>query len=297
MILRGSDTLLVQGITGKQGTFWATQMRKYGTPVIGGVNPRKAGTKHIDLPVWGSAEDAAKECRIDASVLFIPPLGVKDAALDAINAGIGKIVILTEHVPVHDVMYFLAAAKEAGSQVIGPNTAGIVTPGECFAGFMPAFNESIFKPGNIGVISRSGSLGTLACLNLVQGGYGISAFIGVGGDPVIGTTTRDALETLDGDERTKAIVLIGEIGGAMEEDAAQYAYNMDKPIVAFIAGAASPPGKRMGHAGAIVTGNLGTHAGKTKALEAAGVQVVATPTELAEALNARSGGSLTPSQL
>ncbi|UCH74878.1 MAG: CoA-binding protein [Rhodospirillales bacterium] len=290
MIVRGTETLLVQGITGKQGTFWAERMRDYGTRVIGGVNPKKAGTTHLDLPVWGSAKDAASDTQIDVSVLFIPPLGVKAAALDAIEAGIGKLVIMTEHVPVQDVMYVMAAAKEAGTRIIGPNTAGLVTPGECFVGFMPAFNEKIFKPGNVGVISRSGSLGTLVCLNLVRDGFGISAFIGIGGDPIIGTTTRDALVSLDKDERTESVVIVGEIGGAMEEEAAEYARDMKKPIVAFIAGAASPPGKKMGHAGAIVMGNRGTYAAKKAALEAAGAAVLPTPGEIGTVLRQKMAG-------
>lgn len=287
MIFRGNETLLVQGITGKQGTFWSERMRDYGTRVIGGVNPKKAGETHIGLPVWGSAVEAAKDAAIDASILFIPPMGVKAAVLDALDAGIGKLVVLTEHIPVQDVMYFLSAAREAGARVVGPNTAGLVTPGECFVGFMPAFNPRIFRPGRVGVVSRSGSLGTLACLVMVQGGYGISAFVGIGGDPVIGTTTLDALKSLDADPNTDAVVVIGEIGGAMEEQAAEYAKTMAKPIVSFIAGAASPPGKKMGHAGAIVTGGRGSHAGKKAALEAAGVTVVSTPTMLADAMGER----------
>lgn len=287
MIFRGNETLLVQGITGKQGTFWSERMRDYGTRVIGGVNPKKAGQIHIGLPVWGSAVEAAKDTAIDASILFIPPMGVKAAVQDALDAGIGKLVVLTEHIPVQDVMYFLSAAREAGARVVGPNTAGLVTPGECFVGFMPAFNPRIFRPGRVGVISRSGSLGTLACLVMVQGGYGISAFVGIGGDPVIGTTTLDALRCLDEDANTEAVVMIGEIGGAMEEQAADYAKTMSKPVVSFIAGAASPPGKKMGHAGAIVTGGRGSHAGKKAALEAAGVTVVSTPTMLADAMGER----------
>ncbi len=286
MIVRGNETVIVQGITGRQGTFWAERMAEYGTKIIGGVNPKKAGTEHIGRPVWGSAADAASETQVDATVLFIPPLGVKAAALDAISAGIKKMVVMTEHVPVQDVMYFLAAAREAGCQVIGPNTAGLVTVGECFVGFMPAFNPGIFKPGKIGVISRSGSLGTMVCLNLVQGGLGISTFIGIGGDPIIGTTTKDALVALDQDERTEAVAIVGEIGGGMEEEAAEYAKTMSKPIAAFIAGAASPPGKKMGHAGAIVMGSVGSYAGKKAALEAAGVAVVPTPSGIPEALRA-----------
>jgi succinyl-CoA synthetase alpha subunit len=287
VILNGDETVLVQGITGKQGTFWSERMRDYGTRIIGGVNPKRAGETHLDLPVWATARDAARDTRIDVAVMFIPPFGVKEAALDAIEAGIGKIVCLTEHVPVHDTMYVLAAARERGAQVIGPNTAGIVTVGKCFAGFMPAFNPRVFQPGKVGVVSRSGSLGTLLCLNLVQAGLGISAFVGIGGDPIIGTTTKDALVALDRHADTEAVALVGEIGGAMEEEAAEYARTMQKPVAAFIAGAASPPGKRMGHAGAIVMGDKGSYAGKKAALEAAGVTVCATPNGVAEALKRR----------
>ncbi|MCL4764688.1 MAG: succinyl-CoA synthetase subunit alpha [Hyphomicrobiaceae bacterium] len=287
MIVRGGESVLVMGITGKQGTFWADKMRAYGTRIIGGTNPKRAGETHLERPVWATGTDAAKETRIDCAVMFIPPFGVKAAALDAIEAGIGKIVCLTEHVPVHDTMYLLAAARERGAQVIGPNTAGLVTTGECFVGFMPAFNERVFRPGEVGVISRSGSLGTLLCLNLVQAGLGISSFVGIGGDPIIGTTTRDALESLDRDPRTKAIALVGEIGGSMEEQAAEYARTMTKPVAAFIAGAASPPGRKMGHAGAIVMGNRGSYAAKKSALEAAGVSVCATPNGVPEVLRGR----------
>lgn len=287
MIIRRTESVLVQGITGKQGTFWSERMRDYGTRIIGGVNPKRAGEKHLDLPIWASAKDAAKDTQVDVAVMFIPPMGVKEAALDAIDAGIKKIVCLTEHVPVHDTMYILSAAKERGTKLIGPNTAGVVTAGECFVGFMPAFNPRVFQKGHVGVVSRSGSLGTLLCLNLVQAGLGISSFVGIGGDPIIGTTTRDALVALDQDPDTKAVALVGEIGGAMEEAAAEYARTMKKPIAAFIAGAASPPGKKMGHAGAIVMGDKGSYAGKKAALEAAGVTVCATPNDVALALKGR----------
>jgi succinyl-CoA synthetase alpha subunit len=287
MIIRGSETVLVMGITGKQGTFWAEKMATYGTNIVGGVNPKRAGETHLAKPVWASAVAAAKATRIDAAVMFIPALGVKDAALDLLAAGVKKIVCLTEHVPVHDTMVILSAARAQGASILGPNTAGLVTTGESFVGFMPAFNPRIFKPGSVGVISRSGSLGTLLCLNLVQAGLGISSFIGIGGDPIIGITTKDALIALDQDPNTKAIALVGEIGGAMEEVAAHYARTMTKPIAAFIAGAAAPVGKKMGHAGAIVSGNVGTYAGKKAALEAAGVTVSATPSGVADALSAR----------
>ena len=217
-------------------------MQEYGTNVIGGVNPKKAGTKHCGVPVYASALDASKDGAVDATVMFIPPLGVKAAALDAIESGAKLIVCLTEHIPVQDVMYFMAAAKEAGTVIIGPNTAGTVTVDECFLGFMPAFNERVFRVGNVGVLSRSGSLATLMCQNITASGFGIKAFLGIGGDPIIGTTTRDALKALNNYKGVEAIAMVGEIGGAMEEAAAEYAATMSKPIVAFIAGGAAPPG-------------------------------------------------------
>ena len=289
MIVRGADRVLVQGITGKQGTYWTERMQVYGTHVVAGVNPKKAGTEHCGVPVHASAGEAMRETGFDVSVLFIPPLAVKAAARDAIEAGCGRLVILTEHVPVQDVMELLAMARANGAAVLGPNTAGLVTPGECFVGFMPAFEADVFRPGRVGVISRSGSLGTLICLNLVQAGFGQSTFIGIGGDPIVGTTTRDALEVLDADERTDAVLVIGEIGGTMEEDAADYARAMSKPVVAFIAGAAAPPGKKMGHAGAIVMGDKGTYASKRLALEAADVEVLDTPSGVGRALQTRLG--------
>jgi succinyl-CoA synthetase alpha subunit len=291
MIIRGTHRVIVQGITGKQGTFWSERMMEYGTKIVGGVNPKKAGTEHIGVPVFGSAVDAMKglDGGFDVSILFIPPMGAKAAALDAIEAGAKAVVCLTEHIPVQDVMYMMAAAKERGVKIIGPNTAGGVTPGECFTGFMPAFNEKIFRPGNVGIISRSGSLGTLMCLNVVQAGFGISAFIGIGGDPIIGTTTRDALEALDAFDKTDAVVMVGEIGGAMEEHAAEYAATMNKPMAAFIAGGAAPAGKKMGHAGAIVMGNKGTYKSKADALSAAGVTILDTPMDVGPVLKERMG--------
>ena len=289
MIVRRADRVLVQGITGKQGTYWTERMQAYGTRIVAGVNPKKAGTRYCGVPVYASAREAMREAGFDVSVLFIPPLGVKAAAQDAIEAGSRRLVVLTEHVPVQDVMELLAMARATRTAVLGPNTAGLVTPGECFVGFMPAFEADVFRPGRVGVISRSGSLGTLICLNLVQAGLGQSAFIGIGGDPILGTTTRDALQELDADEGTDAVVVVGEIGGTMEEDAAAYAEGMEKPVVAFIAGAASPPGKKMGHAGAIVMGDKGTYASKRTALESAGVEVLDTPSGVGRALQARLG--------
>ena len=284
MIVRRNHRVLVQGITGKQGTFWSQKMIECGTRVVGGVNPKKVGETHLDLPVFASAQDAAKGVGFDVSVLFVPPMGARAAALDAIDAGAAMLVMLTEHVPAQDVRYVLAAARDRGTIVVGPNTAGLVTPGEGFVGIMPGFNTNVFKPGRVGVISRSGSLGTLVCLNLTRDGFGQSAFIGIGGDAIVGTTSRDALETFEKDPGTDAVVLVGEIGGAAEEAAAEYAATMKKPVIAFIAGRAAPSGKRMGHAGAIVMGTRGTYDSKRRALESAGVRVLDLPSGLAPAL-------------
>jgi succinyl-CoA synthetase alpha subunit len=286
VIVRKGDRVVVQGMTGKQGSFWTEKMLGYGTRVVGGVNPKRAGELHGGVPVFASVrEAAAKTGGADVSVMFIPPAAALAAAEDAIGAGVKLLVVLTEHIPSRDVMRMHALAGAAGCRIVGPNTAGLVTPGEAFVGIMPAFNPRIFRPGNVGVISRSGSLGTLICLNLLDAGRGQSAFIGIGGDPMLGTTVADALHALEKDEKTNAIVLVGEIGGSMEEDAAATIKAMRKPVVSFIAGRASPPGKKMGHAGAIVMGNRGSYASKRSALEAAGVRVVDTPSEVAKVLN------------
>ena len=287
MIPRAHHKVLVQGITGKQGTFWTEAMQSCGTNIVAGINPKKAGTEHLGVPVFATAKEAAKTAPFDISVMFIPPMAAKAAAIDACEAGTKLLVCLTEHIPAHDVMEMHAAAKASGTRIVGPNTAGLVTPGECFVGIMPGFNRTVFRPGNIGVISRSGSLGTLISLNIAQAGMGQSAFYGVGGDPMIGTTTREALQFLDEDERTLAVAICGEIGGSAEEEAAEYAKDMRKPVVAFITGRRSPPGKKMGHAGAIVAGGKGDYDTKRQALEAAGVRVADTPSEIPELLKAR----------
>ena len=296
MIVRKKDRVVVLGITGKQGTFWTEKMIGYGTNVVAGINPKRAGETHVGVPIFASTVDAVRAVGGDVAVGFIPPPMAKEAAVSAAQAGIKLLVVLTEHIPAQDVMAIHAAAAKHGTRVVGPNTAGLVTPGECFVGIMPAFVPSVFKRGRVGVISRSGSLGTLVCLNLTRAGLGQSAFIGIGGDPMLGTTTRDALEALDADAGTDAIVIVGEIGGGMEEAAAEYAKGVAKPMVAFIAGAAAPPGKKMGHAGAIVTGNAGSYAGKRKALEAAGVVVVDTPSQIAAAVAAGLKGGRTAVQ-
>ena len=288
MIVRRSSKVIVLGITGRQGTFWTEKMLAYGTQVVAGVNPKRAGGRHCDVPIFASTTEAVRDTGGDVAVMFIPPATAREAAVSAMEAGIKHLVVLTEHIPAQDVMAMHAAAARHGTRIVGPNTAGLVTPGECFVGIMPAFVPSVFKPGHVGVISRSGSLGTLVCLELTQSGLGQSAFIGIGGDPMLGTTTRDALAALDHDPPTEAVVIVGEIGGTMEEDAADYARTMRKPVAAFIAGAASPPGKKMGHAGAIVTGNRGGYASKRRALEAAGVIVADTPAQIAHVLSGRN---------
>ncbi|WP_020494566.1 succinate--CoA ligase subunit alpha [Sciscionella marina] len=287
MLTTRHDAVVVQGITGKQGSFWTERMREVGTNVVAGVSPGKGGRQAAGVPVYDSVTEAARQHPIEASVLFVPPMAAKSAALDAIAAGVRDIVFLTEHVPYQDVMHVLAEARDAGARVLGPNTAGLVLPGRASLGIMPAFAENIFRPGSIGVVSRSGSLGTLLALNLVTGGYGESVFLGIGGDPILGTTTLDAVRMLDADPRTEAVVLVGEIGGTMEEDAAGYIAGMSKPVVAFIAGRSAPPERRMGHAGAIVSAGKGDGASKVATLREAGVTVLDVPSQVTAALAER----------
>ncbi len=277
MILRATDRVLVWGITGRQATFWTEHMLACGTRVMGGVNPARAGATHLGLPVWGSGAEAGAA---DIALLFVPPAAALDAVRDAVRAGARTVVVLAEHVPLHDVMTMHAVAHRAGLRIVGPNTAGLVTPGEGFAGIMPGFNPRIFQPGAVGVVSRSGSLGTLVCLNLVRAGLGQSAFIGIGGDSLPGTTTAEALAALDADPNTRAIALVGEIGGRLEQEAALVARTLSKPVAAFVTGAAAPPERRMGHAGAIAEGGESGWAAKVQALEDYGVRVARTPAEL-----------------
>ena len=289
MIITSNQAVLVQGITGKQGSFWTERMLECGTRIVAGVSPSKGGQAVNGVPVYNSVADAVLDHAVDVSVLFTPPLVTKSATLEALAAGIKKLVVLAEHVPYQDTMEFLAEARDRGAQVVGPNTAGVVTPGQASVGILPGFAANIFRPGNVGVISRSGSLGTLMCLNIVRAGFGQSAFIGIGGDPVIGTTTLDALRILDQDPRTDAVVIVGEVGGTMEEDAAAYISTMWKPVLAFIAGRTAPPGKRMGHAGAIVVGSRGSSESKVTALARAGARLLDTPSEVGPSLSAILG--------
>ncbi len=286
MILQQGQRVVVAGLTGAQGSFWSERMMAYGTNVVAGISASKAGTEHLGVPVVGSFAEAAERTGLDVAVMFVPPGAALRLTLDAINSGAQTVVVLTEFIPVHDTMRMVAAARDAGTALVGPNTAGIVTVGQGFAGFMPAFNDRIFTPGNVGVVSRSGSLGTLACMELTRVGRGQSVFIGVGGDPVSGTSTGEALQALDAHPGTTAIVLIGEIGGSKEEEAAEVAASISKPIAAFIAGRAAPVGKKMGHAGALIVGDKGTYDSKRAALTEAGVVVVDVPSQLPSALGA-----------
>lgn len=285
MLIDRTENVLVQGITGRQGSYWTGRMVECGTRIVAGASPGKSGREADGIPVFESVREAAQEHRVDASVLFVPPMRAKEAALDAIHAGVRKIVCLAEHVPSHDVMEVLAHARDNGAEVLGPNTAGLVVPGETSVGIMPGFARNIFQPGNVGVVSRSGSLGTLVAMNLVSAGYGQSAFIGIGGDPILGTTTLDAVRTLDRHPGTDAVVLVGEIGGVMEEEAAEYIATMTKPVVAFVAGRTAPADTRMGHAGAIVTGSRGSGESKVRALTKAGAVVVDVPSQIGGALS------------
>lgn len=286
MLVAHDDSVLVQGITGRQGAFWSARMMECGTNLVAGTSPGKAGQEINGVPVYNSVDEATRHHQIDVSVLFVPPLLARDAALDAVRAGIPRVIMLTEYVPLQDTMEILAEAREKGVQVLGPNTAGMVVPGVASVGIMPGFATNIFQPGTIGVISRSGSLGTLVCLSLVSAGFGQSAFVGIGGDPILGMTFLEVIRELDRYERTTAVVLVGEIGGTMEEDAAEYISHMTKPVVAIIAGRTAPPGKRMGHAGAIVIGRKGGAESKIRLLQEAGATVVAVPGQIAEALHA-----------
>ncbi len=288
-ILVGKDTrLLVQGITGKAGSFHAQQMIEYGTQVVGGVSPGKGGTQCLDAPVFNSVQEAVVATKANATVLFVPAAFAGAAITEAASARIALIVCITEGIPTLDMIKALAYARSKGSRVIGPNCPGIITPGACKIGIMPGY---IHQPGKIGVISRSGTLTYEAVYQLSQLGLGQSTCVGIGGDPVIGTTFTDLLEMFEQDPGTQGIVLIGEIGGSAEEAAAaMIAERVSKPVVAFIAGTTAPKGKRMGHAGAIISGSSGTAQSKIEALQKARVRVTLNPScigqTMADALKA-----------
>ncbi len=273
--------LIVQGITGKEGTFHTLQMRDYGTNVVGGVTPGKGGTTHEGIPVFNTVAEAVKETGANASVIYVPPAFAADAIMEAGDAGLPLVVCITEGIPVADMVKAKEYLRGRSTRVIGPNCPGVISPGKCKIGIMPGH---IHKEGRIGVVSRSGTLTYEAVGQLTALGLGQSTAIGIGGDPIIGTTHTDALKLFQEDDETDAIVMIGEIGGTAEEEAAEYAKANVKPIVAFIAGQTAPPGRRMGHAGAIISGGKGTAAEKMKALTEAGIRVVESPADIGQAI-------------
>ncbi|MGC8997903.1 MAG: succinate--CoA ligase subunit alpha [Candidatus Bathyarchaeia archaeon] len=280
-IIVGKNTkAIVQGITGAQGSFHTKLMLEYGTQIVAGVTPGKGGTKVHNVPVYDTVEEALKNHQADASIIFVPAPFAADAALEALENGIKTVVIITEHIPVKDAINVMTYAKQVNATIIGPNTPGIITPGECKLGIMPAH---IFKPGSIGMVSRSGTLTYEIAAGLTRKQLGQSTCIGLGGDPIVGLNFIEALKLFEKDPQTEGIALIGEIGGNLEELTAEYIAKekYPKPVVAFIAGRSAPPGKRMGHAGAIIMGKAGTAESKIEAFRKAGVEVAEKPSEVA----------------
>ena len=278
ILLNKNSKVIVQGFTGSEGTFHATQMIEYGTKVVGGVTPGKGGQVHLNLPVFNTVREAVAETSADVSVIFVPPAAGADAIMEAANAGIKLIVAITEGIPVYDMVMVKEYLKSFPCRLIGPNCPGIITPGESKVGIMPGF---IHRKGTIGIISRSGTLAYEAVDQVTKQGFGQSTGIGIGGDPIIGTTTLDAVKLMMDDPQTEAIVIIGEIGGNMENEAAEWIKdNGTKPVIGFIAGQTAPKGRRMGHAGAIIGGKNDTAAAKMEIMKKCGIHVVQSPADI-----------------
>ena len=279
VLVNKDSKIIVQGFTGSEGTFHASQMIEYGTNVVGGVTPGKGGTSHLDRPVFNTVKDAVDQAGADTSIIFVPPAFAADAIMEAADAGIKVIIAITEGIPVADMIKANNYVKERNSRLIGPNCPGVITPGEAKVGIMPGF---VFKKGTVGIVSKSGTLTYEAADQVVKQGLGITTAIGIGGDPIIGTTTKEAVELLMNDPETEAIIMIGEIGGQLEADAAKWvrADGNRKPVIGFIAGETAPAGRTMGHAGAIVGGSDDTAAAKKQIMRDNGIHVVDSPAEI-----------------
>lgn len=278
VLVNKDSKIIVQGFTGTEGSFHATQMIEYGTNVVGGVTPGKGGSQHLERPVFNTVAEAVQQTGADVSIIFVPPAFAADAIMEAADAGIRVIICITEGIPVQDMIRAREFIRTRNCRLIGPNCPGVITAGEAKVGIMPGF---VFKPGKIGIVSKSGTLTYEAADQAVKAGLGITTAIGIGGDPIIGTTTKEAVELLMNDPETEGIIMIGEIGGNMEAEAAEWLKaNMRKPVVGFIAGQTAPPGRRMGHAGAIIGGADDTAEAKMKIMRACGIHVVDSPANI-----------------
>ncbi len=275
VLVNKNSKIIVQGFTGSEGTFHASQMIEYGTNVVGGVTPGKGGTSHLERPVFNTVADAVRQTGADVSIVFVPPAFAADAIMEAAESGIKLVVAITEGIPTRDMIQVKEYLADKQTRLIGPNCPGVITAGECKVGIMPGF---VFKPGKVGIVSKSGTLTYEAADQVVRAGMGISTAIGIGGDPIIGTTTREAVELFMNDPLTEGIIMIGEIGGSLEAEAARWIKkNGTKPVVGFIAGQTAPPGRRIGHAGAIIGGADDTAEAKMKIMRECGIHVVDTP--------------------
>lgn len=282
ILVNKNSKVIVQGFTGTEGTFHATQMIEYGTHVVGGVTPGKGGSTHLDKPVFNTVEEAVKSAGANVSIIFVPPAFAADAIMEAAAAGIELVVCITEGIPVQDMVKAKNYLIGTKTRLIGPNCPGVITADECKVGIMPGF---VFKKGRIGIVSKSGTLTYEAADQVAKAGLGVSTAVGIGGDPIIGTTTKEALELFMNDDETDAVVMIGEIGGGMEAEAARwYKENAKKPVVGFIAGQTAPPGRRMGHAGAIIGGAEDTAAAKMQIMTECGIHVVASPADIGKTM-------------